>query len=462
MKRVLVLSGLCCLAAWVFAPAAIAAERAEYPLKEVSAFSVKGEAQPTLVMGQREEISTTADAAVVKYPAFESTEPLYGTFKVGRDYLNAEAGVAYRFALDESKGSGKGYDKLYIDLNRDLDLTNDAPDGVMPSPPSNSSPNWSDTKMVVFSYVDLPIDLGERLGVTSIRLMPRLTIAKGGYRLMWFVNTTARSGEVSVGGQKRSVTIAQAGVTTGRYDKPGTYMAFEGWRESWFGADTLRGMRQVDGKWYRFGASPPGDKFYVEEYDGDLGVLQVSAGGRDIKDVGISGAIESEGAAVPVGDWESGGMPGKHEARFTLPVGDYLPTYLTINLGRLSMQVSQNYHSDGMPRERGGRPPVYAIHICEDEPFTMDFSATPEVMFASPKKLQRYKPGDTVDVKAVLTDPSLDMMIRGLSDTSVQEQATGNLGNETISYSRSKSLDPTVTIRDSQNLIVASGKMPFG
>ena len=48
-----------------------------------------------------------------------SAHPLYGECAGDRD------GAAFLFRLDESKGTGKGYDRLIVDMNRNGDLTDD-------------------------------------------------------------------------------------------------------------------------------------------------------------------------------------------------------------------------------------------------------------------------------------------------------------------------------------------------
>jgi hypothetical protein len=132
-------------------------------------------------------------------------------------------------------------------------------------------------------------------------------------------------------------------------------------------------------------------------------------------------------------------------------VGDYLPNYITVQLGRLHIGISHNYHSDGKPRDRGGRAHVYGLTVRRDKPCGLDFSNKPDVMFASPARDQRFKPGDTVEVKAVLVDPKLDFMIRHLDDTTKAE-----------SDPRSRSLDPKVLITRANGEKVAEGVMPFG
>ncbi len=98
-------------------------------------------------------------------------------------------------------------------------------------------------------------------------------------------------------------------------------------------------------------------------------------------------------------------------------MGDYRPNYITIQFGRLRIGASHNYHADGKPMGGSGRAAVYGITIRKDKPFVLDFSNKPDVMFASPAKDQQVKLGESLEVKAVLVDPKLDMMIRRLDDT---------------------------------------------
>ncbi len=104
------------------------------------------------------------------------------------------------------------------------------------------------------------------------------------------------------------------------------------------------------------------------------------------------------------------------------------------------------------------------MQIGKDKPFVLDFSNKPDVMFASPAKESVYKPGDEVEVKAVLIDPVLDIMIRGLTDTrqKVKEDRQGDPAGKKGTSEQDKSLDPVVTITDSAGKNVAEGTMPFG
>jgi hypothetical protein len=174
---------------------------------------------------------------------------------------------------------------------------------------------------------------------------------------------------------------------------------------------------------------------------------------------GVSGSFEGLDRTVAVGGDIQQGRPVE-AIRCQLPVGDYLPEFLTLQFGRLSINLSQNYHSEGKRQSREGRPDVFGITIRKDCPFVLDFSNQPAVMFASPAPNQRIKLGDTVMVMAVLVDPQLDIMIRGLTDTSRKQ--TKDAEGKPLGYERNLSLDPTVMITRANGEKVAEGVMPFG
>jgi hypothetical protein len=100
-------------------------------------------------------------------------------------------------------------------------------------------------------------------------------------------------------------------------------------------------------------------------------------------------------------------------------------------------------------------PDVYGLTIRKDQPYVLDFSNKPGVLFASPPRDKTFKPGDEVEVKAVLVDPKLDFMIRGLEDTT-RPKADGQTRGSKLS------LDPKVLITRANGEKVAEGVMPFG
>ena len=127
------------------------------------------------------------------------------------------------------------------------------------------------------------------------------------------------------------------------------------------------------------------------------------------------------------------------------------PNYISVEFGRLRIAISYNYHSEDKPRDRAGRARVYGMTVRKDRPYLLDFSNKPDVVFASPSGDQRFKPGDTIEVKAVLVDPKLDFMIRGFDDAP-----------KTETNGRYRSLDPKVLVTRANGEKVAEGVMPLG
>jgi hypothetical protein len=77
------------------------------------------------------------------YPSFSSTKPLYGEVRIDMEFGSGQSGVPYRFAMDESGGTDAGYDRLYLDLDRDGDLAEEKPLEPMKDPPDS----WGGTRL---------------------------------------------------------------------------------------------------------------------------------------------------------------------------------------------------------------------------------------------------------------------------------------------------------------------------
>ena len=89
-------------------------------------------------------------------------------------------------------------------------------------------------------------------------------------------------------------------------------------------------MRRVNGKYYTTSTTPVGDKLTVKRYQGDFGTLKLAAGKRDLKRLSMTGSLRSETSAVAVGEPANRGRANAEPtAECSIPVGDYLPAYLT-------------------------------------------------------------------------------------------------------------------------------------
>ena len=439
-------------------------EAATFKLRQVSAFEY---GQEGMLRGQAAKCQDQSFTEVKVYPAFASKKPIYGSIHFYQDPKQPKSARIIYFAVDESQGTGKGYDRLYFDANADLDLSNDPALRPQEHPPEKARFNYSSIKaQVIFQCLPVNFDFGAA-GLRPVELMPRLTISvydKEEYKQMTFVRTRLCLGDIKIGGEAYVARLGNDYAISGRLDGPGTTLMLSpkesgGSPVRWWGGDRLSAAHKIKGRFYTFTASPTGDQLTVHPYRGDLGTFELGPGGRKVEDMTISGSLDGAERAVAVGGEVVDGS-SKPARGCQLPVGDYRPNYIMVQFGRLRIGASHNYHSDGKPRERGDRPAVYGITIRKDKPFVLDFSNKPDVMFASPAKDQRVKPGDTLEVKAVLVDPKLDMMIRDLDDTTRKQTKTAD--GQALPYERNLSLDPQVIITRANGEKVAEGVMPFG
>ena len=476
-------------------------EEAVFELREVPVFGEGKPKDPRLTRGQYALCEDKPDPAVKAYPKLTSKKPFYG--KVKFDWFPGKRdGIELHFVLDESgqpapdeteskpreeekektakpspkepakKVKRSSYDRLILDLNRDLDLTNDPPVGPMNDPPWQWLPRWGTEKkqvFEVFDYVSVDFDYGPGLGTRPFRILPWLIVSeKDKAAAIRFAATEARQGRIEIGTRKYDVLLGQPYVITGRFDRLSTLLhftpvdRFERVSQGGVDTDMLYAMRRFGDELYTFTTTPLGDKLIVKPYRGDFGVLKLGAGGRDIKGLSLRGSLRSETAAVEVGSDSLLLNLLKKPSEVRVPVGDYLPSHLSMEYGSLRISISDNYHSDGRPRD-WERTRTYGFKIRKDKPFVLDFSNKPAVLFASPAKGQTVKPGDEVSVAAVLVDPVLDVMIRHLDDATTKEKQTYKRDDGAeVSFERSKSLDPLVTVTDSKGKTIAEGKMPFG
>lgn len=440
---------------------------------------------------------------VRKYPPLKSKHPWYGEVVFDRRPDEPKSGKTFTFVLDESRKtpearpeedsrsvlgklvdllSGKSeadskqagnvitYDRLYFDLNGDLDLTNDPVLKPLDSPPPAAVIRWPAKQKVVFGELTVPLDGGPGRGMQSVRLMPRLALRESQgkpYATVLFLPLAARRGTVQIGSRQYTAVLGQPYSLSGRFDLPTTYLRLipsEGGqsREYWWGSDTLSALRWDGDRFYQTRATPGGDSLLVAPYRGELGTFKIGPGSRKLDHIGISGSLRSRTAAVPIGKFSGKTSMPDEVQECQLPVGDYVTTALNINYSHLRIFISENYHADGERFVTFTKKWVYGVQIRKEKPFVLDFSNKPEVLFVSPGKEKTFHPGDEIQVKAVLIDPVLDIMIRELEDTKRKKKETVRAGDQEVTSEHNLSLDPTVTIRDASGKTVAEGPMPFG
>lgn len=113
MQGIMLLS----IALWLLAGTAFAAEtvRLNYRFRAFHG-------PPTYTMGQNLKAKEASIENLKKQPRYNSEKPLYLTATLGNGN-----DAAFTFVLDESQGTGKGYDVLYADCNNNEDLTDEKP-----------------------------------------------------------------------------------------------------------------------------------------------------------------------------------------------------------------------------------------------------------------------------------------------------------------------------------------------
>ncbi len=439
-----------------------------FDLNEVSVFDLSDEVSRSFLQGQ----TIFCDQQLGRgqpgqYPPFKSAKPIHGMIRfAGRTVGQSPSAMYYHLAIDESGGTATGYDRLYFDQDGDGDLADERPLMPLKDPPKAALRQYSSTELqVCFESLEMPFAFGPA-GKHAVELMARLMAHQHNPQLTFFA-TKVRKGKIDIEGGRYDGVLGHSWVLGTAFDQAGiTFHLIPKSdpqdRARWLGADQLSSMHVISGQYYRFATTPLGDKLFARPYDGPLGTFDVGAGGRDVQEVSIQGSLRSENTAVAVGDGLEHGWP-KATRSCRLPEGDYLPAYLTLTLGRLRIEISNNYHADGRPQGRDVRSRIYGIKIRPEKPCIFDLANKPDVLFASPAKDLRIKLGEELSVKAVLIDPEMDIMVRRIFDMTRVKTVTVKMADgQERTGEKLWSLDPKVVITRANGEQVAEGVMPFG
>jgi len=231
----------------------------------------------------------------------------------------------------------------------------------------------------------------------------------------------------------------------------------------WWGSWSLHSYHKIDDKFFEFMLIEDGKKIAARSYKGPLGTIKAGKGSRELEKVEFKGSLRQEGSvAVPVGTIKERSPEAVIEC--TIPVGDYTPYIINVTYDNLNIDISDNYHTNAQGQS-GGKKTVYGMQVREDKPYVLDFSNEPMVIFDQPPKNQTsFSRGREIKFAAVLIDPKLDIMIRGLDDTSVKvdREYKDADGKVTQTVKVDKSLDPNVVITRADGEVIAEGVMPFG
>ena len=231
----------------------------------------------------------------------------------------------------------------------------------------------------------------------------------------------------------------------------------------WWGSWSLHSYHKIDDKFFKFMLIEDGTKIAARSYTGPLGIIMAGKGGRELEKVEFKGSLKQDVyVAVPVGTIKERSPEAVTEC--AVPVGNYTPYIMHVTYDNLDICISNNYHTNAQGQS-GSKKTVYGMQVRQDKPYVLDFSNEPMVIFDQPPKSKTsFSRGDEIMFAAVLIDPKLDIMIRGLDDTSVKvdREYKDRDGNVVQTVKVDKSLDPNVVITRTDGEIVAEGVMPFG
>jgi hypothetical protein len=232
----------------------------------------------------------------------------------------------------------------------------------------------------------------------------------------------------------------------------------------WWGSWSLHSYHIIDGKFYEFILIEDGKKIAARPYKGELGTIKVGKGGRELEKVEFTGSVHQKASvSAPIGTIKERTPEAVTEC--VIPVGDYTANIMHIKYDNLDICISNNYHTNARGQSRSEKEIVYGMQVRKDKPYVLDFSNKPMVVFDEPPKDKTsFSRGDEIKFAAVLIDPNLDIMIRGLDDKSVKvDRELKNSDGKVIQTIKvDKSLDPNVVIARADGEIVAEGVMPFG
>jgi len=237
----------------------------------------------------------------------------------------------------------------------------------------------------------------------------------------------------------------------------------------WTGSWNLYSYHKIDDKLYEFMLIDQDKKIAVRPYKGPLGIFKVGKGGRELEKVEFSGSlIKEDSRAVPARAMKENWPDAVTEC--AIPVGNYIPSEMYVTYDNLLIGFS--YKNRTAQGQTNRKDIVYGMQIRQDKPYVLDFSNEPKVIFYQPMVIFNQMPmsqtsfsrGREIKFEAVLIDPKLDIMIRGLDDTSVKvDKEYKDADGKVIHTAKvSKSLDPNVVITRADGEVIAEGVMPFG
>jgi len=267
-----------------------------------------------------------AKAKMVRLPELKSKKPLYACVR-----LDSESDLLC-FIFDDSTGTGKAYNTLYVDANRNGDLTDDQPVTWRSTGPSGYTP-----------WVEVQAHQGTGDAQTSNPVKIRWRMVSGSPMNMlrkgaWTGTIDSTKGPAKVilsdssgnGLYNDRVMTADSSADRSSGSTQGDRIAFRPgngpFPSPYWQGITQGGPNILGSKGYVVSASPAGGEITVKPYTGPMGKLLV----RKINIGGRPGKLISVGITGIGGDVQYEGMSGK---AINLPAGSYTINYVSLSLG---------------------------------------------------------------------------------------------------------------------------------
>jgi hypothetical protein len=392
------------------------------------------------------EFGAEPSKEVKAYPEFKSEKPFYGKTTFDESVVRYGIGIDYCFTLDESGGTGTGYDRLYFDVNHDLDLTNDGVLSPMENLPVQSARmSQPNSKDVTFEYLEFALDRGPAKLPVPLKVIPQLKMGSE-HPMVSFTLPTVRRGWIRIGSQVFEAVLSQSTTITGSYASPTTRLKIDHRHPILY---LLCWRHYVDGTFYILSSTPSGDKLTVTPYTGPFGVLEVGTEDRNVKEGKVeAGLLVSEDAVIDVGKCPR--VDGKPR----IPVGDYSRWDLNLRLGDLSFRLGTLANFEETPSD----PPKFPIRIRQDKPCVINLSSKPKIVFRQPDAGERFKVGSEIRVVTHIHDPVMDASLTKLLDTRREIRQDRNAIE--ILLDVDQRIDPTVEFTNSSGEHVAWGEIP--
>lgn len=262
-------------------------------------------------------------------PVYFSKRPQYGSLALGGLDAKDNKGKTFTFVVDESKGTGTGYDTLYLDANADGSLEVDAKVTGKPRTYTRDGKEVEDWRYIDFPPVELQLAYGDKTypfhvrpwcntySQTSMRISSRgyckgeLTLDGTAYPIA-LVDDTCN-------GRFNDPVIAEGGGTKGNIYARGDALVIDVNKDGKFEKDyTLTPELYPLGKLLVFGGvcydmevSPCGRHVALKPTETACGAVTLSQTDCEVVLYGKSGALKLDGnmprTKVPVGEYRFAG-----------------------------------------------------------------------------------------------------------------------------------------------------------